>query len=749
MISDGMSAIRGLVGRARTRLRVQGALEGATTSSILAFAGALAVVYGLRTGALTSGTAAVLFVACAAVIGVGAAIGAARRIDDERIARRIDRASDLADRLSTAVAFERALATGVPLTDDTLTDDETRDLMGAAIRDAVRAAPRANLVAAAPYAIPRDARAAGVFAVVCTALALIKLTPPDRTPHLMGAFPNFGRPGAHVVVRGKNLNSEIVHRSAQQDLGIQAVPLVVTLGGAQSSLHMKVLNWTPDAITVEVPADAPPGETTINVWLDSTRNAGTVAFTVVDPKDARYHGENAVELTQDEKDYAKDLIAQIRMAAKDDPTQDLDKFADKLQQLLDQAERGELTKEQLMEALQKAEDELHKGEEPQADEVNKDLADTGKELQKNQLTKDLGEALEKGDLQKAKDELEKLADKIEKNQLSDKDKQDVAQAMDKAAKAFAEKDQQRQDMQKQQQQKAQDELKEMERRLKDPKTTPQEKQDLQRRIDDKQRELKKLQKDEDQKDQSEQRRSLKRLHKDMEKAAENLNQKPQNQQQKDQQQQQASRNLKDVARETGKVDSDQRKTAAEKKAASPMDDLREALRRAKRRGSKGPEDPFNKNGKESDFAKRAGGGKGSRQAWKQGQGQGQGQKGQGQGQNGQGQNGGQNGQPNGPSNDWGTGHDPNLTGDPTAMSGNDTDKAEQGVQGSKGSSKRETILAAAQKGFASSQYKKVYAEYDGRIEEVMKADKVPPAYKYYVKKYFNKIKPHEMPPTAP
>ena len=45
-------------------------------------------------------------------------------------------------------------------------------------------------------------------------------------------------------------------------------------------------------------------------------------------------------------------------------------------------------------------------------------------------------------------------------------------------------------------------------------------------------------------------------------------------------QQQASQKLKDAARETGRVDKDQRKQATQKKMSSQMDDLREAMRRA-------------------------------------------------------------------------------------------------------------------------------------------------------------------------
>jgi len=223
----------------------------------------------------------------------------------------------------------------------------------------------------------------------------------------------------------------------------------------------------------------------------------------------------------------------------------------------------------------------------------------------------------------------------------------------------------------------------------------------------------------------------------MQQAAENLAQKPQNQQQQQQQNQQASQKLKDVARETGRVDQDQRKQATQKKMSSQMDDLREAMRRAKQKGNKGNQDPFGKQGKNQDFAQRARGQKGQGQAWKPGQGQQPGQ-GQGKGKPGQGQ-GGQGQQPGG--KEWGTGHDDNLTGDPTQKTGNEKDQQLQGNQNSGGQSTRETILAAAQKGFASTQYKKVYANYEKIVEDVMRNEKLPSSYKYYVKRYFAKIHP--------
>ena len=86
-------------------------------------------------------------------------------------------------------------------------------------------------------------------------------------------------------------------------------------------------------------------------------------------------------------------------------------------------------------------------------------------------------------------------------------------------------------------------------------------------------------------------------------------------------------------------------------------------------------------------------------------------------------------------------NDDNLVGDPTAKSGNQKDADLTGKQGDKGGSTREEILAAAQKGFARVGYKTVYANYDRIVEEVMRTEKLPSSYKYYVKRYFAKIHP--------
>ena len=91
------------------------------------------------------------------------------------------------------------------------------------------------------------------------------------------------------------------------------------------------------------------------------------------------------------------------------------------------------------------------------------------------------------------------------------------------------------------------------------------------------------------------------------------------------------------------------------------------------------------------------------------------------------------------------------------MSGNTKDDDLQGKQGSQGGGTRETILSAAQKGFASQRYRDVYGKYHQIVEEVMRTEKLPSSYKYFVKRYFAKIhptteattsEPESAPPTA-
>ncbi len=760
MQAPDTSAIQRLIGTARRRIRAQWALEGATTASILASAAALWVIFLIRVEVVAKSTGACLLLGALAVIIAGAVLKATRRIHDERVARQIDRASNLADRLSSAIAFSRT-----PPTDD----GEGHALMIAAIRDGVRAVPRADVRRATPFTAPPDLRPALGFLAISALAAGLALPTVDRAPRLHRVDPDHAAAGDEVVLKGQNLMTGIVGLRAplaalpaRSALGAPGVPAMatapvralqgfvpvnasVTLGAGQAHPAI-VVDWAADQIVVRIPEGTPLGVTTLTAWIAGAP-IGPLALTVVDRKDATYHKAGAVALEPDDQAYLEALLGELKAVARRDNVPELEDFAKQIEQLLKDAELGKISKEQLLDALAKAEDKLNKDGEPDPAEVGKQLAEMGKELAKAQVTKDLGEALQKQDLAKAQQELEKLAEKLEQKQLSEKDKEQLAQQLEKVAKQLEQKDQQKDQKQQQQQQKLEEEIRRLEKKKEQAKTE-QEQLDAERQLQKKKDELKKLDKDNEEKDQSAQRQALKRLSKDMAKAAESLqkpnkdpNKDPKDQQdEQDQRDQQASQKLKDAARETGKVDQDQRKQATQKKMSSQMDDLREAMRRAKQKGNKGGQDPFGKQGKNQDFAQRARGQKGQGQAWKPGQGQQPGQgKGQGQGQGGQGQ------QPGG--KEWGTGHDDNLTGDATQKSGNTKDDDLQGAQGTSGGGTRETILSAAQKGFASKGYRDVYGKYHQIVEEVMRTEKLPSSYKYYVKRYFAKIHPSTEAPS--
>ncbi|MBP9087199.1 MAG: hypothetical protein KBG15_13845, partial [Kofleriaceae bacterium] len=529
----------------------------------------------------------------------------------------------------------------------------------------------------------------------------------------------------------------------------QPSAVVVGIEGAQQLGIIR--RWGDTEITVQIPATAQLGDSAITLFRNQTKIA-SLPLVIVDPKDQRFHAAEAVALDPMDKEYIKSVLADLRATANKDHVKELDDFVVKVEKMLEMAERGELTKAQMLEQLQKAQEQLQAAPEANPEDINKQLAETGKQLQKSEITQALGEALAKNDLEKAKQELEKLADKMEKQELTPAQQQKLAEQLKDVAKQFeqkqAQKQQQDQKQQQQQQEKMQDEIRKLEKDRAKAKT-PEQQAETDRRLEKKKDELKKLQKEQQEKQDSEQQSALKRLHRDMGKTAEQLEKKPnQSEQEQKEQQQQASRNMKDAARETGRVDQEQRKQASQKKVASQMEDLKEAMRRAKQKGNKGPKDPFNKQGKQQDFAKRAQGQKGSGQAWKPGQGKpGQGQA-QGQGKQGQGKpgQGGPGDQPGG--DGYGVGHDDNLTGDATGKSGDTKDQDLQGVSG-KGPSRRETILAAAQKGFASRGYQDVYANYKRIVEEVMRTEKVPSSYKYYVKRYFTQIHPSGRVEQAP
>jgi hypothetical protein len=705
-----------LVGRVRRRLKTQQALEWGTLALIPAIAGGLAALWLWRMEWIGPRTGLAIVAGLGGAVALAALAGALRGFPTARVAARIDRASHLSDRLGTAVDFSARLADPAGLAS---VHPDTQALMRSAVADGVRAVARADVVASAPLRPPRDLRAAAVFAAVALAVVALRFGPERR--------------------------------------GVTAAGLGIASARG-------------------------PGDEPVNDAIDA-----------------------------DDIEFQKQFVEDMQRMAEQTGDEHLAEFAKQLQELLGQAQKGQISKQDLIVKMEALEKKYMQGSDEDVQAILAELKDQGKELQKNPSTKRLGDALQAGDMEAAQKELERLADKIEKNELSPEDQKQLADALQKAAEKQEAKQQKEDQNAEQQAKKLEDEIRRLKKQVEEQPKNEQAKRTLEK----KRNELERLER---QRQEKQAERELDRLRKNLKLAAENLKLANQNvkldelkkvYEKQDQQakkdldarkeevarllkkvqeqpnDQEAKRTLERKQRELEKLSREQkeredehqrqldvlsrdqkqgpedlkqrsrksssqqmrqaqqsarrlhdqmRRTGNQKRVQSQLSDLKEAIRRAKPRKGQGSGQGQGQQrlARIKEWERRAGGGQGNPQTWRQGQGQ------PGSGQSGQDHNGGQLG-----GKEWGDEHDENLMGDPTQLASKKKEEDLTGIQGP-GASRRETILTSAKKGFATTSYKKVYADYKKIVEEVMNQEKVPAGYKYYVKRYFERIKPHDL-----
>jgi len=110
---------------------------------------------------------------------------------------------------------------------------------------------------------------------------------------------------------------------------------------------------------------------------------------------------------------------------------------------------------------------------------------------------------------------------------------------------------------------------------------------------------------------------------------------------------------------------------------------------------------------------------------------------------GQGQKEGGSGDPSQPGQGHGNGHDAALAGDRTHLAGKSHDVSAAGVDTGEGTASAEVIYGAAQRGFVGKGYEQVFTEYQSVAEQVLDKDEIPPGYRFYVRRYFQLIRPRE------
>jgi hypothetical protein len=92
---------------------------------------------------------------------------------------------------------------------------------------------------------------------------------------------------------------------------------------------------------------------------------------------------------------------------------------------------------------------------------------------------------------------------------------------------------------------------------------------------------------------------------------------------------------------------------------------------------------------------------------------------------------------------WGEGHDPNVRGKATDLKSGAVDTEVSGSDTGQGPTRSQAILGAAERGFVAHGYKKVFTEYETVAEESLAKEDIPGGYRYYVKRYFQLIRPRE------
>jgi hypothetical protein len=91
----------------------------------------------------------------------------------------------------------------------------------------------------------------------------------------------------------------------------------------------------------------------------------------------------------------------------------------------------------------------------------------------------------------------------------------------------------------------------------------------------------------------------------------------------------------------------------------------------------------------------------------------------------------------------GTGHDPNLSGAATDLKGKTVDVTAAGADTGQGAASSQVIYGAAERGFVGRGYKQVFTDYQTVAEQTLSQDEIPSGYRFYVRRYFQLIRPRE------
>jgi hypothetical protein len=459
-------------------------------------------------------------------------------------------------------------------------------------------------------------------------------------------------------------------------------------------------------------------------------------------------------LTADDIDYFRES-AKAMAEKKHDP--ELQAVIDKYNQLIDDLANRRLTPQQAFERMEALDRELGKGLEDDKKALQDGLRRMAEELRKSDLSRPVAEALQSNDLDRAQKELRALAKRMRERPASinkaelDRLRAALERASQNQKERLAELEKRREELAAEREQ-----LLKKKREAADGGIDEEQERLLRR----KERELERLDRELEQ--QRSAQRQLDRLDRELSQAAEDLMRDLGL----------SAQDLEQGAEDLNRMGEQQMTDQEKEELRQRIQEIRELMRqqgqggrprmvRLRRfsegaRGQRGQggqrgQQQQGQEGKEGEDGQRGEHGQGQGQGeevWvmgpngermlviKRGGGSGTGsQPGSGSEPGGQGQ--GQGGK------DWGTGHDPNLTGKATHPDMGTTDTSAEAIDTGQGPSRAEVIAGAADRGFVGRNYKRVFTEYRTVAESAIDKEQVPAGYRFYVQRYFQLIRPRE------
>ncbi len=447
-----------------------------------------------------------------------------------------------------------------------------------------------------------------------------------------------------------------------------------------------------------------------------------------------------IEVSQDDIDDVKDFLTQLASRSTSDDTK---AAIDELNRLLSDVAGQRLDRTEVFRRIEALEMKLATDAPIRREQLERDLAAMGETLSKAELSRPLGSALRTDDLGKARDALHELAKKVrEPNGPVDKAKLDELRDAIKKASEQARAD--RSALERQRRQLA-EEIDKLKQRADDGGSDEE-----QSRLEKDRQELERLDRDLEQKRADPE---LDRLDRELEQAAEDLT--------KDLGL--SSQDLDQGAEDLNRMNEQQMSQQEKEELRQRLTELRELLRQ-QGAGGKGQLSRLKRFGRmargqgPSAGGGAAGGdpqpsGDGSQDPSGGSQGDTAGET-WGLGPNGEkllmrtvGWGGGSSASTGqgAPDRGWGEGHDPHVQGAATSPKMATQDTQAQGVETGQGGSRSQVILGASARGFSSRSYQKVFTEYHQVAEESLARDEIPGGYRFYVKRYFQLIRPREQP----